>query len=232
MTFNELAIQAVPYNDTLNPLLWSDNQLKTEIRYKLLLIAQHFIKFLNVQQMNLVDITISGSNASYGYSDYSDIDLHLVVKMNEELAELYTAKKNYYNFTYDIKIKGIDIELYVQDENQVHVSAGVYSILNDEWIIEPKYSAPVVSELEVKSKARNYAGQINQALKSDNLEDATKTMDDIRRLRKAGLAEKGEFSVENLAFKLLRARGKIDKLQKHIHQLESKELSFGEQSEN
>ena len=232
MTFNELSIQSVPYNDKLNPLLWSDNHLKTEIRYKLLLIAQHFAKYLNVKQLNLVDITISGSNASYGYSDFSDIDLHLVVKMNKELSELYTAKKNYYNFTYDIKIKGIDVELYVQDVEQKHVSAGVYSILNDKWLKEPTYSAPVVSESEVKSKARNYAGQINQALKSDKLEDATQTMADIRRLRKAGLEDSGEYSVENLAFKLLRARGKIDKLQKHIHQLESKELSFGEQSEN
>jgi len=232
MTFNELAISAVPYNETLNPLLWDDDHLDTEVRYKLLLIAQNFAQFLNVKQLNLTDITISGSNASFGYTEFSDIDLHLVVKMNPDLAELYTAKKNNYNFTHDIKIKDIPVELYVQDKDQPHVSAGVYSILNDKWLSKPKYSAPVVSEAEVKSKARNYSGRINKALKSDNLDDVIETMEDIRRLRKAGLAETGEYSVENLAFKLLRARGQIDKLQKHINKLESKRLSFGETYEN
>jgi len=31
MTFNELAIQAVPFNETLNPLLWENDKLNTEI---------------------------------------------------------------------------------------------------------------------------------------------------------------------------------------------------------
>ena len=57
-------------------------------------------------------------------------------------------------------------------------------------------------------------------------------MDELKRLRKAGLESNGEQSVENLAFKLLRARGQIDKLRKYITKLESAELSLGEQDEN
>lgn len=57
-------------------------------------------------------------------------------------------------------------------------------------------------------------------------------MADIRRLRQAGLAQGGEFSVENLAFKLLRSRGKIDKLRRHIDRLQSAELSIGEKHED
>jgi hypothetical protein len=57
-------------------------------------------------------------------------------------------------------------------------------------------------------------------------------MDELRRLRKAGLEAEGENSIENLAFKLLRARGQIDKLRKYITKLESAELSLGEQNEN
>ena len=120
------AIKPVVYNDTLNPLLWKNNQLDTEVRYKLMSIALHFAKFLNVPKLNLRDITISGSNAAYGYTDSSDVDLHLVVDMPKDqpqLPELYSAKKNEYNFTHDIKIKGIDIELYVQDVQQPHQSA-------------------------------------------------------------------------------------------------------------
>ena len=57
-------------------------------------------------------------------------------------------------------------------------------------------------------------------------------MSNIRRLRQAGLEQGGEHSVENLAFKLLRARGQIDKLRKYIDKMESASLSIGEQNES
>ena len=229
MRFTELSIHPIPYNDTLNPLLWQGNHLKTEVRYKLMLIAKHFAEFLKVKKLNLTDITISGSNASYGYSEFSDIDLHLVVNMDEELSELYTAKKNEYNSKYNIKIKDIDVELYVQDSKQKHFSAGIYSIMNDKWISEPKHESPKVSEQEVKNKARNYAGKINAAIKSQDLKIATNALEDIYKLRKAGLESGGEQSVENLAFKLLRSRGQINKLRNIIDKLQSSELSLKEQ---
>jgi len=233
MRLNELSV--IHYHDELNPAIWDKTSLKTEVRYKLLAIAHHFALYLNVPKLNLRDITISGSNAAYGYSDSSDIDLHLVVDMPKdkpELAELYTAKKNNYNFAHHIKVKGIDVELYVQDVQQVHHSAGIYSILNDKWISKPKQQPPNIEDREVKSKARNYAAKINQAMRLNDLNKAKETMSDIRRLRKAGLEQGGEYSVENLAFKLLRARGKIDKFVKHINKLQSAELSLGEQNEN
>jgi len=235
MRFDELSASPVSYHDELNPILWEDNKLKTDIRYKLLYIAKHFAQFLNVPKLNLRDITISGSNAAYGYSDSSDLDLHLIVDIPEdrlELIELYDAKKNQYNSKFDIKLKGIPVELYVQDSKQIHTSAGIYSVLNDLWLSKPTHNRPRISEQEVKSKARNYSGHINQALRSNDLNLAKQTMDDIRRLRKAGLEVGGEFSVENLAFKLLRARGQIDKLRRHIDKLQSAELSIGEKYES
>ena len=120
----------------------------------------------------------------------------------------------------------------MQSSAQPHASAGIYSLLNDEWLKEPKHQAPTVSEEEVKSKARNYAGRLNRALRSDDLTLAKEAMTDLRRLRQAGLETGGEFSVENLAFKLLRARGQIDKLRRHIDRLQSAELSIGEKHEN
>ena len=59
MRLNELS--PIHYHDELNPLIWEGTELKTEIRYKLLAIAHHFAKFLNVPKLNLRDITISGS---------------------------------------------------------------------------------------------------------------------------------------------------------------------------
>jgi len=232
MKIQELSITPVPHSTTLNPKLWDNNKLIPEVRLQLMKIARHFAEFLKVEKLNLKDITISGSNAAYGYSDSSDLDLHLVAVVTPEQVELYDAKKNVYNSRYKIKIKDIDVELYVQDYKQKHHSAGVYSVLRNEWITEPTSETPRATAQEVKSKARNYAGRINQALRSKDLDVAKETMTNLRRLRQAGLEQGGEYSVENLAFKLLRARGQIDKLRKYIDKLEGASLSIGEQNES
>lgn len=233
MFFNEFSVKPIVYNDTLNPVLWDGFNLKSEVREKLIQIANHFSKFLSVPNLKIKDITISGSNASYGYSEFSDIDLHLIIDItNPYMAELYSAKKNQYNFTYNIKIKDIDVELYVQDSKQEHHSVGIYSIMHNKWLSKPTYNVPKITDKEVLSKARNYAGQINKALKSNDLNTCKETLSNIRRLRQAGLEVGGEFSVENLAFKVLRSRGQIDKLRKHIDKLESASLSIGENNES
>jgi len=228
----EESIKPVVYHNELNPKLWNGTSLDIEVRYKLMAIAMHFAKFLNVSKLNLRDITISGSNASFGYTDSSDLDLHLVVDIprdNPELVELYSAKKNEYNFSHNIKIKDIDVELYVQDVQQVHRSAGIYSVLHDKWLSKPKHQPPTVNDQDVKSKARNYSAKINAAMRSNDLNTCKETMAEIRRLRQSGLEKGGEHSVENLAFKLLRARGKVDKFRKFINKLQSAELSLGEE---
>lgn len=224
MRFNEFSVKAITYHDTLNPILWDNNELIPEIKSKLLSIAKHFSEYVKLK--NIKDITISGSNASYGYSEYSDIDLHVIIDIDPAFSDLYSAKKNEYNSKYNIKIKDIDVELYVQDSKETHYSAGIYSILNNKWLVKPKHELPKVSEKEVRSKARNYSGKINSAIRSNDLNIASNALNDIRKLRKAGLETGGEESVENCAYKLLRNRGRIEKLQQHITNLTSKGLSL------
>jgi hypothetical protein len=231
MHVQELQALPVANHKTLNPKLWDDHQLKPDIRSKLLQIAKHFIEFINIPNLDLTDITISGSNASYGYSEHSDLDLHLIARIPKDhldLKELFNAKKNQYNNTYHIKLKGIPVELYVQDSSEPHHSAGIFSVQNNKWLSKPKEVNVNVDPKEIKSKARSYASKINQALRSNDLNNAKDTMDHIYRLRKAGLEAGGEYSVENLAFKLLRSRGQIDKLRNRINKLQSAELSLGE----
>lgn len=229
MQIRELSIDPNPHHHELNPVLWENNRLRAEVRFKLIKIAKHFADYLNVPRLHLKDVTLSGSSAGYNYSDYSDIDLHLVVSKTDGNDELFTAKKNLYNNEHDLTINNIPVELYVQPADQKHHSAGVYSILDDRWINEPAHEEPTVDPKKIKAKARSYAGKINAAIRSGELSKCRDTMDDLKRLRKAGLESNGEQSVENLAFKLLRARGQIDKLRKYITKLESAELSLGEQ---
>jgi hypothetical protein len=231
MNFQEL-VDPNPHHHELNPVLWAGNRLRPEVRAKLLKIAHHFALYLNVSRLYLKDVTLSGSSAGYNYSEYSDIDLHLVVNKTAGNDELYTVKKNLYNNEHDLAIGGVPVELYVQPADQKHHSAGIYSVLDDKWINEPVHEEPTTDPKDIKAKARNYAGKINGAVRSGDIEQCRGVMDELKRLRKAGLESGGEQSVENLAFKLLRARGQIDKLRKYITKLESAKLSLGEHNED
>jgi hypothetical protein len=230
LTQEALVDDAVIFHDTLNPALWSKNKLKPNIRLKLLQIARNFIDFIAIPQINLRDITISGSNAAYTYTEHSDLDLHLIVNIPKDkeqlLKPLFDAKKNQYNFTRNIQIKGIDIEVYVQGSEDAHHSAGIYSVLDDNWISEPKQERADINDDDVENKVNSYVYKITQALKSDDKAKISAVKDDIAKIRKAGLEQAGEFSVENLTFKVLRAKGYIDKLRNRIRELEDQELSL------
>ena len=232
MQFKELSIDPNPHHHELNPALWDGTDLRKDVRLQLLKIARHFALYLDVPMLNLKDVTLSGSSAGYNYSNYSDIDLHLVVSKTNGNDELFTAKKNLYNNQHDLSIKNIPVELYVQPADQKHHSAGIYSVLDNKWINEPVHQEPTIDPRDIKAKARNYASKINSAMRSGQIQQCRQAMDELKRLRQAGLESGGEQSVENLAFKLLRARGQIDKLRKYITKLESAELSLGEHNED
>jgi hypothetical protein len=230
MNFQELSVDPNPHHHHLNPEIWDDNSMRPEVRTKLLKIANHFVDYLNVPNLRLTDITLSGSSAGYNYSDYSDIDLHLIVKdVSSKDDELFSAKKNQYNTTYKLSIKDIPVELYVQPAEQKHVSNGIYSVKRDRWVSEPEHTEPTVEPKAIKNKARSYSAKINSAMRGKDIDQCKLVMDELKRLRKAGLESNGEQSVENLAFKLLRARGQIEKLRKYIDKLTSAELSLEEQ---
>ena len=227
---NEVSVDsAVVFHDELNPRLWDINgKMHPEIRKGLLEVIKDFIDFIGVK-ISLVDITVSGSNAAYSYTKYSDIDLHIVAKVPEnepEFPELFDAKKNQYNTQYDIKVKGIDVEVYVQDSAQEHHSLGIYSVLKDKWVSEPKKERVDIDSQDVQRKYKQYSGEIKTVLKSDNFSEVKQQMDDLKRMRKAGLESGGEFSVENLVFKMLRNQGLIEKLRDHMFALKSKDLSI------
>lgn len=125
---------AISFHDELNPNLWDGQKLRPEVKEQLLYIAKDFLEELGVDDLDVKDITVSGSNAAYSYTPYSDLDLHILVDMsdmdNDEIyRELFNAKKIIYNDTHNITIHGVPVELYVQDAREPVVSLGEYSIL-------------------------------------------------------------------------------------------------------
>lgn len=227
---NSLVDTAVIFHDNLNEKLWGNSEMLPEVRFKLLEIAKSFIDFIDIPQINLKDITISGSNAAYTYTDNSDIDLHLVVDIDpakkKYFDQLFNAKKNQYNFDHNIKIKDIDVEVYVQDSTETHHSAGIFSVLDNQWLSKPQAIKVNIDDQDVANKVDNYFSKIQMALKSDDIDIVKTIKKRLHSLRKTGLEREGEFSVENVAYKILRNKGYIDKLQKHIYNIEDRQLSL------
>jgi hypothetical protein len=114
-----------------------------------------------------------------------------------------------------------EVEIYVEDNDEQHVSTGVYSILNDEWVIEPGPSEQLfeIDEPNVRKKAASIMNQIEIA-EEELGEDPQKAYDmsdklkeKIRNMRAAGLkTPQGQYSIENIAFKVLRRTDYLKRL--------------------
>lgn len=225
---------AVRFHDRLNPSLWTDGEkLQPQVRESLLRIARDFQEFLGVEDLDLEDITISGSNAAYSYTPTSDIDLHLVVKMpdDEIYQELFDAKKYQYNDQHDIKIRDQEVELYVQAHDEPHISQGIYSVLNDQWVRVPSRRRARVDDSCVKAKFQDLTKRIDTVIKVPNPRVLKKLWDKIKAMRKTGLAKHGEFGCENLVFKLLRNSGALTKLQHARNEIHDQELGLAEKKQ-
>ena len=224
---------AVKFHDKLNPKLWVDNKLDPKVRNHLLDVAEDFISELGIKDVNVEDVTVSGSNAAYSYTPHSDLDLHIVVDMsklpdNEVYQELFKAKKTLYNDAHDITVHGVPVEVYVQDSNLPVVSLGEYSILHDRWIKHPIKRRANFDQNATRAKYEKLADLVGLTMKTKDLKRVDDVLKLIKRYRQAGLSKGGEFSPENLAYKAIRTQGGIDKLYDLSDKLHSQALSIEE----
>jgi hypothetical protein len=225
---------AVKFHDRLNPRLWdSSEHLHPDVHAKLMEIAQDFQEFLGVPDLDVKDITVSGSNAAYNYTPNSDIDLHLVVDLpeadsSEVYRELFDAKKFQYNETHNITIGGYDVELYVQNPNQEHHSQGIYSLLRNAWVSVPRRKKADIDDISTRSKYEDLAARIDDTIGTGNFDRMSELMKKIRAMRQSGLEQQGEFGADNLAFKLLRNNGYIKRLVDARNAARDRELSLAE----
>jgi predicted nucleotidyltransferase len=215
-------------NETLEPAFWQNDRLKEEIKQNLVAIAVDFFDNLGFGEDfegQIEDITFTGSLANFNWTKHSDIDIHLIVdfsKIDENydlVREYFSAKTSNWNKMHEIKIFGYEVEVYVQDSNEEHISSGVYSIMDDEWLIEPVRKEPDVDASMVMRKVNSFSDMVERAedLYDDkNFQDAhafsIKLAKKIKKFRQSGLEERGEYSFENLAFKYLRNNGIIKSL--------------------
>lgn len=233
--FDEFRLtDAVKFHKTLNPELFVDDHLDPEVRQQLLKIAEDFIDYLGISDLDVEDIRISGSNAAYTYTDHSDIDLHILVDFkklakSDVYRELFNSKKSMYNNDHNIKIHGYDVELYVQDSNDQIKSLGEYSVERNRWVKYPIKRLANLDQHSAREKFKKIAQLSELALRSDDIEQVKNVLSTLKKYRQAGLDKHGEFGPENLAYKALRSRGIIDRLFKHKDHLHSINLSLDEE---
>jgi predicted nucleotidyltransferase len=233
MKFQDLVSRNVAYHKQLNPEAWEGKQLRPEVQQTLLKIAEQFVNYLDIPNFEILDIVLTGSMANYNYTKFSDYDLHVITRYSDlecdDLAEaFYRAKKTLWNNEHDIRIRGNEVELYVEDVEEPPVSAGVYSILNNRWLKQPSYDPPEIDDRAVNLKVRDLIKQIEVAVaESDDPEDLTRIKEKLRRMRRSGLDTGGEYSVENIAFKILRNMGYLDLINRTYTKQQDQNLSLG-----
>jgi predicted nucleotidyltransferase len=230
--------------DELNSKIWDENmQLRKEVREKLLQTANEFIDFIGVPLL-IEDVIFTGSLANYNWSEYSDIDLHVVCDFiqfsDTELSlyeELFKVKKTIFNTNHDIKIFGYEVELYVQNATEAHFSSGVYSVLYDEWDVKPEKEDSNIDTKILKSKINHWKNQIDTVVDNATEKDIDeareyikKFKEKLKKYRSSGLKKEGEYSYENLVFKYLRRSDYLEKLFNLENNLLDKELSLMEQN--
>jgi len=232
-------VTSIQFHDELNPLIWDeDEKMKDDVRKVLLKNAKRFIEFSDLQKLKFEDIILTGSMANYNYNDDSDLDIHVVmdysqISENEDFVrDFLKLKKSIWNDKLPIQVKGHDVEMYYQDSNEPHHSTGTYSLVNNEWINKPTKKIVDINTPNIKSKAVNFINAIEELEKISDpklfLEKYTIIKDKIKKMRQTGLEKKGEYSSENLAFKVLRNTGYLGKLVDLKNDYLTKELSLNE----
>jgi predicted nucleotidyltransferase len=224
----------VQFHDELNPKIWDNFNMNKKVQYHLLRVAKKFIESLDIDNLPLRDVQLTGSLASYNYTPYSDFDLHVVVDRSQlscdpQVAEeLFQAKKAVWNKTYPVKIYGHDVELYVEDSANPPVSNGTYSVIDGEWIIQPKKQRPKINNSAILAKTQDLVTRIEDAISSKDHDAAQDIKEKIGRMRRSSIADEGLYGVENLAFKVLRNQGYLNRLSDFITKGTVTGLSLGE----
>jgi predicted nucleotidyltransferase len=236
---DEKIVKSFYSKDSLSPDIFDKSGKMVEsVRDTLLSVADNFIDFLGINFF-VHDVVLTGSLANYNWSEFSDVDLHIIIDYEDSghnqalLKEFFDAKKNAWNQSHDIKIKNYEVELYVQDVKEKHISSGVYSVLNNKWIVEPQKEKKKIDHRGILEKGEEYAKIIDKLIsKKERGIDVRPQIEDVRkkikRFRQSGLDQGGEYSYENLTFKLLRRNGYIEKLINLRKDLSNEKLSIHE----
>jgi predicted nucleotidyltransferase len=228
MNFHDL-IKTFKIQPELNPKFWDERgKLNLVAKNAMIKAAKMFYDSIDLENKpEIVDIIFTGSLANYNWSKFSDVDLHLLFDFKQygEHAELFEKyfllAKAAWNLKHDVTVRGYEVEVYAEDYRNQHHSTGVYSLMTDRWVRVPQKKVPIFDPIDVEAKVKLISRQYNQLVDEFLNGDPDVAFDRINsfrkklsKYRKSGLEKGGEFSTENITFKMLRRTGILDKLAK------------------
>ena len=239
---DDVNTSSIQMHDSLNELIWDDNIIKPEIRKTLLLNAKRFIEFCDAEDLIFNDIILTGSLANYNYNENSDLDVHVILDYNqisknkEFVGDYLKLKKQLWTDKLPIQVKGYDVEMYFQDSSEPHYSSGTYSLINNKWVKKPTKKIININIENVKAKAADFINAIDDLETNENEDNFMKKHEmlknKIKKYRQSGLETGGEYSTENLVFKILRNTGYLQKMIDLKNNYLTNELSLDEYYSN
>lgn len=229
--------ESVEIHDILNPKLWDNNteKLLPNIRIQFMSIIDMFRKYIGLP-IDIIDVQFVGSNASYNYTDKSDIDLHIMlnfesISQDEMLVQaLFDAKKSAFNNAFNINIRGLEVELYVQDINSSTISNGIYSVFENKWIKKPVPIENIVSYDTTRS-LNKWKDYIYYLLKNKDRDELQNAINMLYLIRHNSIVSEGEYGKGNQLFKDIRNTGLLQQLKDALDDAISKQLSLENLSE-
>ena len=222
------------YNKTLCPDIWAGMRLNAKIRVTLLQIAKDFYEKTEFKAP-IRDIYFMGSVANYNWSPESDIDIHVLIdfkqlQMPEDTTfQAVKTASSKWNEEHDIKIKGHEVEVNIQDVAEIkpHVT-GIFSLMMNTWIRTPSRQSININRSLIVNKYHQLKSYIDQAINSGDNDYMKAAKEYLDSYRQYGLDLKGELSNENIVFKMLRNKGVLKKLKDTIVDIYDKQMSIPE----
>ncbi len=230
----ETAGLTLRFREDLNPRFWIGAKLRPEVRRALMNFAKAFADFVDLEDSAIQDVLMLGGNAGYNYTQYSDIDVHLVIDPKfipqcdpDLISDYFMDKKTLWELTHDVKVYGAPVEPYIERPGITRkVSQGVYSVLKNRWVQEPQKFDGDIDEFELTKKTNNLKNKIDILIQTEKPEALKSIVKKLRAARSSSLDKYGEYGFENLVFKELRNSGYIDKIRKSMVQLKNRRLSL------
>lgn len=221
----------VEYHKVLNPKLWDGMEMKPEVRKKLLAAVNAFLDFCFLP-VRPKDIILVGSQVNYTWTDESDIDINVIVDLHhfkdpKLIKEFFDTKKKLYKRDHDIRILDIPMEITVDEKNGSDAS---YSLLNGEWVDQPKYQKPEFDGDKASDLADKWKDRILTLVKDPDtkFKELVQLTRQIKGARADAVEDKDttEFHPVNIAYKHIRKQGLIDRLKNTMRKRVVKQLSL------
>jgi predicted nucleotidyltransferase len=191
----------------LNPEIWKDKKLKKDIVEQLMTIIRKILKDSNIEEDRLTAAFLEGSNLTYYYTKYSDIDAHMYIDdIKDEEKEIIDSK--IYDFNKEtVFVKGTknNIELYLMDATQKKRTNGPrYDLIEDEWVKPPnRIKMPAEMYKAAVEISMTFARDLDLAfgeIKRDIIEYMvlTKELEDVLNIDIKELEDTRKMKVEGL----------------------------------